>query len=277
MTYQAHHLKIWPSRGGAIMTKKRSNFLFLILFLITFSIYAFPTEYFDTESSQTEEDILDKKEFHLFNENLIKVQDSRTGVITRKYYSGHDKMKIYTMGHVNEEVSYAKDLLGIEAGAAFKLKWFWVHGFLSQHRSKFRTITENRSVPGNTFNPEAEENVIREGENNETLSTIGLGLGLRAKLNLSFFPTDKIFHTASAYVTYNELDESFRNRKYLGAGFKAVYGLEHRPWTSFFYGPAFSYNFAIVQRGAINNLEDSNDRRLYLSYLTLGFLLGIYF
>lgn len=248
--------------------------LLLPLFL---GLPLFASEYWETHDTSTEGNIDEKKEVHLAQEALLGSKDAHTGLVTRKYYTGHDDFKIYAMGHISEDLAFANDLIGLEAGAAKKMKWFWAHLFVSHQNAKFKGISENRALFHNPNNMHAEENFVREGENTQMVNTLGLGLGLRSKLNLGFLPTERVFQNTTAFFTYSELDESYRNLKYLGPGLRADYALEHRVGNTFYYAPVLTYNFAIVERAVIGSDEINNDRRLYLSYLTLGLHLGLYF
>lgn len=235
-----------------------------------------PLEYNENDDTSSLENIYQKKEIHLKNEKMIETRDRNTNVIVSRHYTKEDDFIFYLRGHLSENLYVTRKYLAIEGSFAKKIQNFWLQFLVSQSTSEFEIISENRTNGPNTSNSLAEENFVRPNNARQRLFTIGAGISYRWILELDFLETHNIFQTTSAYLTFHQLDENFRSTKYDGLGLRTDYGIHYRAHANFSFGPLLSYNLAIVSRdGSLR--ERNNDRRLFLSYLTLAFEVGYFF
>lgn len=254
------------------------TYLFLILFSLLNTAKA-ELKYYDKADINKQDEILEKKEVTLINEEFISSTDEELGLVEDARYSGVDTSQYSVLGHTAFHHSLLSSHAGVEVNYARKISNFWLELFFAQINSTWRIVGENRQNADPTTTGSAtvvsEDTLFRGKDTTEKLTQFGGGLRYRFKFFWEFFNNERLFQTVSALITYTSLQEGETGEKYTGLGPRVDYGIQKRSSKHFFYGLRFSYQLAFVKRKSKDSLEGTNNRRINLAWPSFAFELGL--
>ena len=244
--------------------------IFALLFsLPTLAAYEKPEEAFEITADEldpTDGDVVQKKEKYMWDESLVAPYNSDYGVLDNRRYTGKDRNKLSASLHLNGQYERLQKLLALEATWLRRSEtWhkLWWGATYRRAQTRWNEITNNNQSGG-------EAAFSRPGDADQTINTLGLGLGYRFKLFLDFWDVKDTFESVQVFGTYNSLAEGHTGDNYTGYGMTADYGLHKRTRQSFFYGGKFTYNIAWVE-------GPENDRTLSLGWYTFALEAGFLF
>jgi hypothetical protein len=251
--------------------------IFIIFLFLPLTLMADPFILTDEELDPETEDILiNKKEKYLRNESIIYNLNTEFNIKDQRHYTGADRNRFSFAGHVSGAYENLSQLLGAEVvymrrSRSYNQLWWGLQFF--QHKTRFDAVTQNQSSA-----PEIgqEGYYQRSGDEKNTITGLGFGVGYRFKLLLDFFETEDVFENIDVFINRLSFNESFIEKDYQGYGLTANYGLHKRSGTSFFYGGKLSYNIASVTRPPIER-EKKTERSLSLGWTSLALELGFFF
>ena len=256
--------------------------LFLFFFIFSSAWAQIETEKWiqETDDPMIYDKIQKNKDITLQNDILYKEKNSVTGVYDTIHYTGHEQNSLTALLHLNSSVQVPFNLIGLELEYWRKLTRTWLTFSGNYIKSQFGELTLNRTAKSNSRNASAEENFQRKDSSAVTLMSGGMGFGYRFRPQLSFWPTLEsadVFHSVSAYLTYNLMHDDFRGKDYTGPGISADYQLNKRFGSDWGIGGKFAYHIAWVKRARENTTEPSTDTQLNLSWASLAVSLAYFF
>jgi hypothetical protein len=223
--------------------------------------------------------IEDEKSSLLRDENILYENGNKIGVKDDRHYTGADNNDLSLQYYISRRFRNLSNTQGLEVHYGRRFQDFWLRTFASFLTTRFEEISENKS--SGQFKPE---------DVTENLIFFGVGPGYRFRLDNHIWNFERIFHTVDAFVTYVLVNEQitsvpsaevsglpYKDLSYSGWGFRADYGIHYRTSHSFRWGLRLTYNAALVKRAEEFTGEDSNQRRMTISWLTFGAEVGYYF
>lgn len=212
-----------------------------------------------------------------FSDSLLKELDSGTGTYRERYYTRHDD------GYISFNYHFSQDYQAPNKIQSFELKFLnrkddSYHDFWYALNFKFTTadysaIADERTSSSGDSNSVANKTRL---DNEQTISTIGAGLAYRFKALSDVFKHNRFFEIITVTLNYNLHQDSTDNESYQGFGYSAEYSLTYRINETYFYGGKINYNWALVEREAVDE-EKLDDRTLVFGWTSLGIELGYTF
>lgn len=112
-------------------------------------------------------------------------------------------------------------------------------------------------------------------EQQNSLTTIGLGIGRETRYAQTLLPFDDIYELMAANLTYNIYKEDYSGKSFVGPGILAKFSVYKKFNDYFSAGTHFNYNLSVVERQKENN-ETTSERSLTIGFLTIGFDISFY-
>ena len=216
-------------------------------------------------------------ELYDFSEGLLRERDSSTGTFNERYYTRHDD------GYLSFNYHFSQDYQAPNKIQSFGLKYLnkkddsyndlWYALSFKYTKAKYNAIADERSSSSGDTNSVAS---ISRLENDQTISTFGMGLAYRFKALTSLFNNSRFFEFITTVLNYNLHQDSTDNESYQGFGYSAEYSLTYRITPTFFYGGKIAYNWAFVERAQVDE-ENQLERSLVFGWTALGIELGYMF
>ena len=179
----------------------------------------------------------------------------------------HDNRFSFMLGF-NPSLSRAADLSNFAFSYGKQLESFWFDSNVLMTRGLFGEFSANNQPATG-----ATDSQLLTQEN--TLTTIGVGIGRETRYAQTLLPFDDIYELMAANLTYNMYKEDFSGKSYAGPGLLAKFSVYKKFNEYFSAGAHFNYNLAVVEREKENN-ETTSARSLTLGFLTVGFDLSFY-
>ncbi|MBF0314793.1 MAG: hypothetical protein HQK50_00415 [Oligoflexia bacterium] len=217
------------------------------------------------------------KSFDQEDNLFISEKNLETGLLEKVYSIGEDKNHWNLFFQTNASVIKGPSLLAGDFLYGRNLDFCWLEtafSIVTAHFSALSTIPGRRSD-----NNYAEVNSSRSPDSAQLLFSASLGPGYRFRFpeEVNILQIQNLFQNVAVYLSYNRLLDSVRDAEYDGFGFRADYGVHKRLSTRSHIGARFAYHFAEVSRPEMFSQESGKDRRLYLSWFTLGLDLAVYY
>lgn len=245
----------------------------LILTFLLFSTSSFALE--NTVNHVDNEGVIDtldsnyKGGYFFFNEGLhrgTKFESIDKHGRKKIYDTRDDKHHFGITGNLNLDVTNLGDIKGLDIYYGYH---FAIDGSIEILVSTNKTMYSRVASMDSMNAPEKDVE--------ESLLTIGLGLGWRSDLIQNFIHWERLFDTFTFYLTYNSFDEQYYSTKYTGAGFRVDYLMKYRWTKAFHFGVKVAYAMAFTTRPEDYADESRSDRRLNLGWMTLGLDIGLNF
>jgi hypothetical protein len=210
-------------------------------------------------------------DLYLSDDSILQSTDYSTGMVQDSYYTGSDSTRVslslnFSQDYEDPDKVRVLDFQYLSRIDNSYLKYWWGLQFKSA-TAKYSAIADE-----STSDTLAGE----RGNNTQSFTIVGLGLGHRFRALASQFFTDRFFENVNVFGNYIVHTDGTNSEQYTGYGYTAEYGLNYRSSTRLFYGGKLSYNWAIVER-ANQDEEPLSARSLVFGWMTLGFELGYYF
>ncbi|QDK42173.1 hypothetical protein DOM21_12100 [Bacteriovorax stolpii] len=170
---------------------------------------------------------------------------------------------------VNPSLTKAADMSSFNFSYGKKLENFWADANVMMTKGLFNKFSANNATATG-----ATDDQLAEQEN--TLTSIGLGIGRETRYAQTLLPFDDIYELMAANLTYNIYKEDFSGKSFSGPGLMAKFSVYKRFNDYFSAGAHFNYNLAVVKRSQENDTETSSQRSLTLGFLTMGVDLSFY-
>ncbi|MCB9062564.1 MAG: hypothetical protein H6622_13660 [Halobacteriovoraceae bacterium] len=204
----------------------------------------------------------------------LRTMDYDTGILGRPYDVSNDIWKASIAYHVNSSLVELMILNGFELTVSRKTSNFWFEGFIQTLSAQFKAVAENPTPTGDSDSEGANP---RADDDQETFLYGGIGMGYRFNLLTELFDSLKFFEHATVFMTYGMINDSLRELKYSGIGYRADYAMAYR-WTKHFHiGTKMSYNILPSKRERLYDTESASGRSLTFSWVSFSAELGIYF
>lgn len=264
----------------------KSTLIFFLILGLYPSLQLFAQE---KQSNPEEEKIKDLTEFIVSPEEKIESQhiqkeeikniNAAKGIIEKIYLPSNDTSR-FGLGFLANlrpdqffrvktyEFQYSK------RDKEYELWWVFNASLLN---TEFSQISQNIvATDSNSHSQEAESENIRPDQAKQTLFLIGFGVLFRDQFPLNLNFSKDLLHEVSTIINYVSLKDDFRQKNYNGPGLKVDYGLHKRISPFYHLGIRLSYHLASVTRKELYHQEPSSDRRLILTWASMGLELTFY-
>jgi len=259
------------------------NTLSLFVLVFTFS-YSAKAEFIERERLLQQEDpasltpqrLSNDSEVYLFSDSLLRDADEDLGILKDYYFTGNDKSRISFSVHLSSDYSDPGKVSTLQGQYLSKFndyKQLWWGLQIKRTSAKYSALADEiESTTGHTDS----DSLITRGDETQSMTTLGIGIGQRFRMFGDFIESNKVFETAMIFVNAVSHLDSATSTTYQGYGFTAEYGVHYRSNESFFYGGKFAYNLASVVREAKSD-EKQEDRSLVFGWPSLAFEFGYYY
>lgn len=210
-------------------------------------------------------------DMYLSDDSILSDTDKETGLVEDAFYTGNDSSRFsislnYSQDYEDPTKVQMYDFQYFSKINSSYLKLWW--GFQAkQVIAKYSAIAEE-SVTDTL--------ATARKSNNQSFSIFGFGLGHRFRALGGAMLSDRFFENISVFANYMFHTDTTTSETYNGYGYTAEYGLNYRSSKTVYYGGKLSYNWAMVERSAVDE-ESLPERSLVFGWLTLGLELGYYF
>ena len=200
---------------------------------------------------------------------LSATQDPKTGITRGIYDLKSDVGRYSVIYHFNSDIFEFTTISTFEFIYGTKKSFGWLDFSVSKASARFDQVTTNNSALGAT-SEDLEESSLG-------ILTLGIGLSYRTNYIRHLFRSSTLYETVGAFITYNQVDDSFRGETFSGEGLKADFGIHSRASESFHIGGKMSYNLIHTKKPLEFEGESSSSRNLLLSWVSLGIDFTFYF
>jgi len=224
-----------------------------------------PTNDFSTGELNSYPDVF------LSEDSILQETDTSTGMVEDSYYTGNDSTRVsislnYSQDYEDPTKVQMVDFQYLSRLDASYRQYWWGLQF-KRTTAKYSAIAEESDS----------DNLAAERASNiHSFTIVGFGISHRFRALASQAFTDRFFENVSVYGNYMFHSDGTNDERYTGYGYTAEYGLNYRSSQRFFYGGKISYNWAMVERSAVDD-ESLSARSLVFGWLTFGLELGYYF
>lgn len=201
---------------------------------------------------------------------LIQMRDIETGLMVDRHRIKEDKNRISFLFHVNTNLYNISDVTGLEFNYAHHFKNYWLEFFFMRTQADFYRIvdeTNSADLPASST----------LDQSNDELSIYGIGISMRGAWIQELINSESIYTHTGANLAYYNLNQNLSSTSYSGPGLKADFGIHVRNSKTMHYGLRTTYYLAHVRRAQAFEGEDSSNRSLLLTWMTIGVDLSFYF
>ena len=221
--------------------------MFFPLFL---AIFLFPSDAFSQEDSDP------------------RRIDPITGLVALESEIEPKKHRWSLVFHTPHNLADTGRLLGIEGLYAYRWGKLWPE-------FSFRRITaQTEKVSWPAFDGSGAGNAL---DDQIGIAIFGAGLSLPSTWVQELTDEKGLYTTSAASLNYVVMSDGTSSNNFAGLGLTADFGLHYRAGESWHYGLKTGYHLSKVRRMPLFDGEPSALRSQYLSFLSLGFDLSLYF
>lgn len=219
-------------------------------------------------------DIKNYKEVFLHEDSLL-MEETDNGLFADDFYTANDNNHFFLSYQFSSDYDEMNKVTSLEMGYQYKLSGFtdmWFTGILKRTIAQYDAIAEELDSSSDS---DADGSVTRF-DAQQSLTTIGFGIGYRFRALTDFTKNPRFFETAYAVMNYNAHLDNKTAIKYNGYGMNMDYGLHYRISNTFHYGMKLSYNVVTVTREPKDD-EKKPDRSLVFGWTAIGFEIGYFY
>lgn len=171
--------------------------------------------------------------------------------------------RVSIWGTLNPNLRQLTSLNTISASYASRLSIYWLEFNFQASSGMFQKMSMNNTLATGLTDADL-------FDARSTHSSLGVGAMLESNYARTFFNSESLYETSSAYLTYNMFKAGAVPSTFTGPGIMTKFSLCKKFSDVFSLGANLNYQLASVKRASNADTETSSVQSLTVSYVTIG-------